>query len=489
MRRLLRYLSVNQVMKDIADVNGVMSVKRFVITTIMAGGSVFGACMLYRINYILSLLVMVMALLLIPGLVRGYFKERYDAARFSDVDIYLHQISYSFTRTPKINMALRDVYEISSGNLKECIGKALEELQYGMGDRVYDDALKIIEEEYDCTRIRTLHKFIISVEEKGGRYAGAMEVLLEDFDRWVNNVYRYQEEIHKIKRDISVGIIISMVLAMLTTIMCNMLNMFSDKTVSITDSVAYQSAAVVFVILCMSFFTYTRKHYRFDWLGKSRTDKQIVYDYNIVFKSDVWRLTIKLLPVWLVLIIAMAVLFIFNMKLPAVCMLAIIIVLVSTPFLQKKGAQRRVKNDLYLGFTEWLRELSVNLENKPLLSAVEDTYDCCPVIMKEPLEKFICDIENNPSDVMPYYGFLGEFGVIDIQAAVRMLYSIGELEQDSMSATINAIVRRNYELSDKAELTRYMDSTSMMRFSEYVPTFFVALKMAVDMMLVVTMYL
>ena len=269
MKRLLKYLSVNQVMKDIADVNGVMSVKRFIITTIMAGSAVFGACMLYRINYILSLLVMVMALLLIPGLVRGYFKERYDAARFSDVDIYLHQISYSFTRTPKINMALRDVYEISSGNLKECIGKALEELQYGMGDRVYNDALKIIEEEYDCARIRTLHKFIISVEEKGGRYAGAMDVLLEDFDRWVNNVYRYQEEIRKIKRDISVGIIISMVLAMLTTIMCNMLNMFSDKTVSITDSVAYQSAAVFFVILCMSFFTYTRKHYRFDWLGKS----------------------------------------------------------------------------------------------------------------------------------------------------------------------------------------------------------------------------
>ena len=29
----------------------------------------------------------------------------------------------------------------------------------------------------------------------------------------------------------------------------------------------------------------------------------------------------------------------------------------------------------------------------------------------------------------------------------------------------------------------------MMRFSEYVPTFFVAFKMAVDMMLVVNMYL
>lgn len=489
MRRVLRYLSVNQVMKDIADVNGVMSVRRFIITTVMAGGAVFGACMLYRVNYALSALVMIIAVLMVPGLVREYFKERYDAARFSDVDIYLHQISYSFIRTPKINLALKDVYEISSGGLKECIGRAMEELQYGMGDRVYNDALKIIEEEYGCARIRTLHKFIISVEEKGGRYAGAMDVLLEDFDRWVNNVYRYQEEIRKIKRDISVGIIISMVLAMLTTIMCNMLNMFSDRAVSITDSAAYQCAAVLFVILCMMFFAYTRKHYRFDWIGRGRTDKQIMYDYNTVFKSDVWKLTIKLLPVWLVLIIVTAVLFIFNMKLPAVCALAITIVLVCTPFLQKRGAGRRVKNDVYLGFTEWLRELAVNLENKPLLSAVEDTYDCCPVIMKEPLEKFICDIENNPSDVMPYYGFLKEFGVIDIQAAVRMLYSIGELEQDSMSATINAIVRRNYELSDKAELTRYMDSTSMMRFSEYVPTFFVAFKMAVDMMLVVTMYL
>ena len=34
-------------------------------------------------------------------------------------------------RTPKINQALKDVYEISSGSLKQCIGRALDELQYG----------------------------------------------------------------------------------------------------------------------------------------------------------------------------------------------------------------------------------------------------------------------------------------------------------------------------------------------------------------------
>ncbi|MBS6329660.1 MAG: hypothetical protein KH425_08955, partial [Prevotella bivia] len=61
--------------------------------------------------------------------------------------------------------------------------------------------------------------------------------------------------------------------------------------------------------------------------------------------------------------------------------------------------------------------------------------------MKEPLEKFIYDIELNPSDIKPYYEFLSEFNVMDIQSAVRMLYSIGDLDKDSMNQTINALVR------------------------------------------------
>ena len=463
MKKVLKYLSVTQLMEDVRDMNGVMPVRRFVITTIAAGAGVYGACLLYRINYVLAFVVMLVAVAMIPGLVRNYFRECSEAARFADVDVYLHQMTYSFIRNPKVNMALKDAYAISTGRLKRCLSRAIEELEYGMGQRVYEDALRIIEEEYDCARIRTLHKFIVSVEEKGGRYRGAMEVLLEDFDRWVNNVYKYQNEIRKIKRDITIGIVISMLLALLTTVMCNM--------------------------LCIVFYTFTRKHYGFDWIGKSRKDNQIINDYNSVFKSKAKQVTLRMVPIWAGMCAVVVLLVVMKLWIPALCLAGVMIVLMSTPFTQKKTAVKRVKNDLYCGFTEWLRDLAVNLENKPLLSAVEDTYDDCPVIMKEPLEKFIYDIELNPSDIKPYYEFLSEFNVMDIQSAVRMLYSIGDLDKDSMNQTINALVRRNYELSDKAENARYMDSTSMMRFSEYVPTFFVAFKMAVDMMLVVNMYL
>ena len=58
-----------------------MSVRRFVLSTMLAGVAVYGACLLYRINYIAALFVMILAVIMIPGLVRNYFMERSKASR------------------------------------------------------------------------------------------------------------------------------------------------------------------------------------------------------------------------------------------------------------------------------------------------------------------------------------------------------------------------------------------------------------------------
>ena len=96
---------------------------------------------------------------------------------FSDVDIYLHQMVYSFIRNPKIHTALSDTYAVADGRLKKLIQEALDELEYSMSEYVYEEALGIIENNYQCSRIRTLHRFLISVETKGGRYKNALQVL------------------------------------------------------------------------------------------------------------------------------------------------------------------------------------------------------------------------------------------------------------------------------------------------------------------------
>ena len=161
MKKILRYLSVKQLMEDIADLNGVMSVRRFVLSTMLAGVAVYGACLLYRINYIAALFVMILAVIMIPGQVRNYFMERSKASRFADVDVYLHQMTYSFIRNPKVNIALQDAYAISSGRLKRCLSRAIEELQYGMGERVYeDDCGNCVPEHYG-----PMHRKIFGSEE------------------------------------------------------------------------------------------------------------------------------------------------------------------------------------------------------------------------------------------------------------------------------------------------------------------------------------
>ena len=53
MKKILRYLSVKQLMEDIADLNGVMSVRRFVLSTMLAGVAVYGTELIISQRYLL----------------------------------------------------------------------------------------------------------------------------------------------------------------------------------------------------------------------------------------------------------------------------------------------------------------------------------------------------------------------------------------------------------------------------------------------------
>jgi hypothetical protein len=159
------------------------------------------------------------------------------------------------------------------------------------------------------------------------------------------------------------------------------------------------------------------------------------------------------------------------------------------PTLNKKNAMIRLREDIYMGFSEWLRDVALNLQNEPLMVAIEESYEHCPLVMKPSLNRFIYALENNPMGVQPYYDFLHEFNLPDVSAIVRTLYAMGQMDKDGADLNISTLIARNYELLDQHELIRNKDSISMMRFGEYIPTLFVSLKIAVDIVLVITEFL
>ena len=127
-------------------------------------------CYIYRLNLLCSALVFATGAFCIPLVLFYHFYQKRENIRFSQVDVYIHQMAYSFMRNPKILTALKDTMEIADGHLKQVILKSVVYLESEDKALVYEESLKIIEEQYPCERVRTLHKFLISIEVRGGEY-------------------------------------------------------------------------------------------------------------------------------------------------------------------------------------------------------------------------------------------------------------------------------------------------------------------------------
>ncbi len=65
----------------------------------------------------------------------------------------------------------------------------------------------------------------------------------------------------------------------------------------------------------------------------------------------------------------------------------------------------RLQEDIYIAFSEWLRDVVINLAEEPLHAAIVETYDSCPAVIKPSLGRFIYALEESPTDVRPYYNF------------------------------------------------------------------------------------
>jgi hypothetical protein len=355
--------------------------------------------------------------------------------------------------------------------------------------QIYREALSIIEREYPCDRIYTLHRFLISIEERGGEYSQPLSILLEDFDRWVRRVYKYQEDMKHVKINSSIGIIISCVLASMSVMISAMLGDTADISMDITHLNTYQVETLCYMIFNVIYFVYVLVHYSRDWITPVRDDEKIMKDYGVAFSRQSKALNIAR---WVILAVMVILAFcayeLFGVV--SACTAVIFgLVMYFMPMINRKRAMERLKDDVYAGFSEWLREVAVNLSHAPLQAAIQESYATCPAVIKPSLSRFIFELDENPTDVTPYYTFLKEFRILDISSTVKTLYSITENETQNMSEVIGNLISRKYELVDKHESLKNQNDISVLRFAEYIPLLIVSVKIGTDMLLVISNYL
>lgn len=383
-----------------------------------------------------------------PGFYREHMKELKLKDRYDSVVMYLEQILYSFKKRPKIREALIDAQKTSENSMKELIEEVVVNIDTKMNDNIYAESLKIIEDEYPCRRIKSVHGFIQKIENQGGAYESYLNILLEDIKAWNDRTQILMQDMQRIKRNI----LISIGATMLT---CAFMIRIIPEDYDYTDKLIYQISTVIMLFLMEVIYYLAIKKLNIDWFQEVRglEPESIDRYYHIIRQVSA------------------------N----------------SGPknWLQRsnyKTAKKRLEREIMREFPDWLRETAVNLQVETVQSAIEHSYENAPYAMREPIRKMLLDFEDYPIGIEPYDNFLKELDIHEIKSSMKMLYSMGELGKEESEIQISSIMDRNIKLENQAEKLKNKDRVGIASFLSVVPMFTGVVKIMIDMLLMIFVF-
>lgn len=481
----MKRISWQQYKRGIEGYGYRFSIKRFIFTSVVMILMLILAGVAYMLHVTDIILVSVMGLFCIPFIIKYGYRNRYEARRFGDITQYMEQICASFNKNGKILSALKDVETVSQGGMKKLVNFAIEHLEKGKttydGSNIYEEAFEPIEIEYGCKRLVQLHRFLIKIENDGGDFKTSLNSLLRDIHSWVERTFIYQKEKSSVRVMFIIGIIISLLI-------CSM-SLFLGKYVDISENPVYRIITVIFLLLCVLSLVILEKSLSGSWLKNPVDDSYILEEYKTVVYSSPSKIRRKLLPLYLVIGLSSVALFILKLKLFSFSAILLFVLMLIFPGLRYKNAFDRTVLEIKYSFSEWIRNLTVNLQYQTVRMAIQDSYLDAPVVLKDPIKKLLLDIDENPGSPKGYFGFLEKFNIHEVSSAMKMLYSLTELGADDTSQTLDALMNRNHLLIEKTEKENAENKMIFLKQLVTVPMLFAGLKIVVDMLLFVTGFL
>lgn len=368
--------------------------------------------------------------------------------KFHDVILYMEQMIYSFKKQPKIRLALSDAQKVSSNRMKEIIEEVIVNIDSKMTDKIYEESLDIIRQEYDCKRLRSLHEFIIKIEKHGGDYENHMDILLDDVKQWGDRISLFIKEVDRVKRNVLISIFS-------TLITCGFMAYLIPDEYRYTNHVVYQICSTIMIILMLVSYLFVNKKMNLDWIKEKQMlpDNMIVKYYVLVEKGYENYSGLSIMEK-----------------------------------MSYKKAKRTLENEIKKVFPDWIRDVSINLQNETVQSAIENSYEKLAFVLKRPVRKLLVDFEKYPVGIEPYDNFLKEFDLDDIKSSVKMFYSINELGKEQSGKQIHSIIDRNNKMTRQAEEMKNNDQIGAATMLTAVPMGVGVVKIMVDMILMIVVF-
>lgn len=476
--RMKRVLNFKSLQTEIRGYGYEYKFGKFFLQLLAVFAAIIVAGLLYKLNTTCIIILCVFALLLLPVIITAQFRYIYEQKRFTMLVEYLEHMIFNFKKTPKILVALRDTRELVSEQMQSFIDHTIEVIENREdATNLYQEAFAELEEQFPCSRLLALHRFLINIELQGGKYQSAIDLLLVDIRAWVERTYIYQKELKNIKNKIILSLAISMGI-------CGTMIMIVPDDISIKGMVAYQVLTTVLLICFLFIFTFMQTKLNGAWLVNDTTDKTSsavlrAYEYvrNYNEKKAMKKSFIKAIIFSIIIIVTM----VMQLYSLAAVAFAFTIVLLKSSEMRYRRCRKRVERELEKEFPQWLRDVALNLQKQVVPLAIQNSISSAAPVLKEPLEELVKEIEENPTSIKPFVNFLSDYNMNDLSTAMKMLYTLQSLGSEDSEKQLHVLIERNQSMLEKSERLRNEDMLGSIGFIVALPMLLASLKLVADL--------
>ena len=457
------------------------STKDFVIETAIILSIIFALALIARLKTEYILILILVTIATIPFLIYAWFTQNYNIKKFTMLTDYLTNIIPIFTQKTKIRYTLGELYTITSDQMKDTIKKAIDYLDSTVDDpNISRNALKIIEDEFPNSRVKSVHKLLLTIEAQNSTsFNDVCQNMYEDIEKWIKRVYGFQKSL----KDRRTKLIILCIMTLLMNSMFVFLYVSNENFIGFTDNTIYQISSLLFITSVLLTITIILVKLHGQWLVNDTdyTNDEYIKRQYIAFKKGKQKLQVVDILAFVMCIAASVYLFIIEKYTYIIVTTLMGIFIITNKKRLFNRAYKTITKAFTIEFPVWLREISLTLGNLTVLNAIEYSQNTASYGMRKELRNFLNETKKDPTSIKPYNEFLEEFDLEDAKSTMKVLYSIQNIGKSDVKERISNLIIRNQEMLDKAETIRNNDSIGSIEALGYVPTLLFSVQMLVSM--------
>lgn len=415
----------------------VFSVKRGILMYGMVVAFAIVCGKFFRLDHMYLFLLCLWCACLFPFFLRNLYRNRYGQRQFVEINSYMEQFLYSFQKSGKILVTLKDVEKLfANGVMHTRIQEAIAYIEDTYDeDYVEKRALAMIEREYPIHHVAMIHRFALQVEEKGGEYGEAIRLMLDARRMWADRSYELLKEKKRKRTQILISVLVSLLL-------CSVFVYVAERaSLSITGFAVVKVVTLLTLVLDLWIFYVADRKLSMESMDETYDEKELLRQYEKVKRSEEKK----------------------------------------HAELGTRIAKKNVSRALQKMFPQWLLEVSLLLQSENVQVAIMESYDEAPVLMKPALRELIQKLQLRPTDMEPYLEFLQEYALPEVQSSMKMLYALSEGTGGNANNQISDIIRRNQLLLDQAQKMKNEDALGGLYALFLAPQLTGGAKMLVDM--------